>query len=422
MTGTLTPSDELIGLAVKSPKRAGQYLSRVTESELDSPRSRLCYRTVMMLLSDGGSPTIQSISSRVTGAASREDVRRAFTSRNDVAEYLEHCVRSLGDDVHPETVLSTIELESNRRRITQASQELAQLSLEASTTDDLVTRAAAIMGDVVAPRGSSSAGVENIDGMHQWLDRRMSGVPPKEWDWPFPKWNKYRKMRGGDIIIPAALSGYGKSWLLNQFVESVCKDGGRAAVFSMEMSEDKLRERMILMGGHITRDDVDYKTFDFEKIRKRVDEISKWDYVTYTGRTDIKRIAAETTLAAVQGRPFDVIGIDHLALVRLDKKHGSVDGLDQFLEQLRTEIADRHQPVIVLLSQFRKVGEGGPSIEDLRGSAAIQQIADRVFILHKETEDAKVARIWNPKVRDGARLPGLDIELHEKLNRWVEHI
>ncbi|RLC98009.1 MAG: hypothetical protein DRI46_12020, partial [Chloroflexi bacterium] len=179
-----------------------------------------------------------------------------------------------------------------------------------------------------------------------------------------------------------------------------------------------------LMGGDITRDDVDYKTFDFDKIRNRVDEIRSWDFTTYTGRTDIRRISAETTLAAVQGRPFDIILIDHLALVRLNKKHGKVDGLDDFLEALRTEIADRYDPVIILLSQFRKIADGGtPTMDDLRGSAAIQQIADRVIFLKRygtEEDQKPEGRMWNPKVRDGTRFRPLEVSLHPTLNKFIE--
>ena len=384
----------------------------------------------MKLLADGGSPTSNGIRTRIAGVADRDTLRAAFKSKKAVAEYIDACQLSLGDVANIETVVSTIELESARSRAMFAAQEMQNVVERATTASEVATLAANVMADVIAPReGSGRAGISSVEGLFHFIEKRMGEERPREWDWPFPTWNRSRKLRAGDIIVIGAASGHGKSFLGLQFEEAICSGGGRVANFSMEMSEEKLTERRLLMGGGVTREHVDFGTYDPERNQSRADTLAGYDYVTFTGRTDIQRIATETTLAAVQGRPFDGIIIDHLNLVRLDKRHGATNGLDDFLEALRTEIADRHLPVIVVLTQFTKMERqkdgsyARPTMEHLRGSAAIKQIADRVIFLHREGPEENLsdyAQIWNPKVRDGRRLQSLRVELSQKANRFVE--
>lgn len=214
-------------------------------------------------------------------------------------------------------------------------------------------------------------------------------------------------LHGGELIVLAARPGVGKSALAMNIVEHVAKQGKTVAVFSLEMSNQQIIERLLSSMStvpleYIKSGQLPGGAADISKLRVAQETICSAMSLYGNDYANIKplEIASQCRRLKAQ-KGLDLIVIDYIQLMsgsdygKESNRQQEVANISRALKLLAKEL---NVPVIALSQLKRdaeirnikgKEGGGGePVLSDLRESGAIEQDADIVLFIHKDAESA----------------------------------
>ena len=201
----------------------------------------------------------------------------------------------------------------------------------------------------------------------------------------------------GELIILAARPGVGKSaFALNIAQKSCANTNGYAAFFSLEMGIDQLVMRLLSLTSNVklgkirSGDMTDEETTKLLAGRVALDNLHI--YLDETTTNDLESIKIQCRKLKRENK-LDIIIIDYLQLLTLSKgksmsRYEEVSGLSRSLKLLAREL---EVPILALSQLSRNVesrsAEQGnkPILSDLRESGSIEQDADIVLFLHRES-------------------------------------
>lgn len=221
--------------------------------------------------------------------------------------------------------------------------------------------------------------------------------------------SKLAGFQDSNLIIFAARPGQGKtSFVLNvaQFV--AVKGGIPVGIFSLEMSQEELVDRIIvaqadidawkLKTGRLDDADLDRMSHAYGELAEAPLFVDDTPGLTLSEiRTKARRLQIEHGLK--------ILIVDYLQLIHgrnLDNRVQEVSEISQGLKNLARELKI---PVIAISQLSRAVearGSRRPQLADLRESGAIEQDADVVMFLYREdAENIKDVTIDIAKHRNG---------------------
>lgn len=228
----------------------------------------------------------------------------------------------------------------------------------------------------------------------------------------------------GDLVVLGARPAMGKTSVMLSFAKNMAQSGKRVCIFSLEMSNVSLANRLILSccpgmdtaayrGGYLSQGQK-------EQVLDAVGEIRRLPIVIdETPNISMQQLKVRClNLKRRQG--LDVVMIDYLQLMDMrgdNRQYNREQEISRTTRLLKRLAKDLQVPV-VLLSQLNRNIESKakakgqlspdlPGMADLRESGAIEQDADVVLLLHRpeyyKDEDAiKGVGIINiAKQRDG---------------------
>jgi len=214
-------------------------------------------------------------------------------------------------------------------------------------------------------------------------------------------------MHRSDLIILAGRPSMGKTSLATNIAFSVAqayqaeesddgqrktKEGGVVAFFSLEMSQEQLATRLIADYSGISSYFIRQGKIDaaqFEDIRDAVSEISTIPlYIDDTGGLSIGALTARARRLKRQ-RGLDMVVVDYLQLLTGSGKADSrVQEVSQITQALKSLAKELNVPVIALSQLSRQVenrDDKKPQLSDLRESGSIEQDADVVMFVYRES-------------------------------------
>lgn len=171
--------------------------------------------------------------------------------------------------------------------------------------------------------------------------------------------------RGGELIIIAAPSNYGKTMLAMNIVSNICAGALKKVAFiTMEMTSGEVSTRLYNM--------IDVQNHD--SIKDTFIIQNELDVNTEHIREIIKRDKPE------------MVVIDYLNLLaRQEPGNDERMQIDAAVAKTKRLAMDFNIPIILIsqLSKTRSGADGEATIQDLKGSSAIEQASDIVFIINK---------------------------------------
>lgn len=216
--------------------------------------------------------------------------------------------------------------------------------------------------------------------------------------------NMTNGLHGGELIVLAARPGVGKSTMAMNIVENVAKAGKTVAVYSLEMSNEQIVERLLSsMSGvplkFIKNGQLPCGESDFTKLRIAQDIVSSAMNVYGNDYANIRpsEIASQCRRLKAQ-HGLDLIVVDYIQLMNSDVKdanQGRQNEVASITRALKLIAKELNVPVIAL-SQLKRDAEirnikgektGEPVLSDLRESGAIEQDADIVLFIHREQNE-----------------------------------
>ena len=221
----------------------------------------------------------------------------------------------------------------------------------------------------------------------------------------------------GQLIGIAGRPGHGKTALAGTIAVNMAQRGKRILMFSMEMSREELLGRFVSRIGGLSGDKLKkpngMSQEEWGRYIKGLDAVSKLP-VTINSQADLTPADVASISARCNSNGgLDVIVIDYLQLMNSgNRSDGRVQEISYITRSLKN-LAVKLKVPIVLLSQLSRANDKenrAPKLTDLRDSGSIEQDANTVLLIHREShlsEDMKAMELSNKtfvniaKQRDG---------------------
>ena len=307
-------------------------------------------------------------------------------------------------------------LECARRRDGyRVFQEAAQCAVSGEDLENLLTIAREKLPKIGNENNAMSDANSLADRWGEWYEENkakgeytgiQSGIPFLD------------KMTGGwkkgNLIVLGARPSMGKTALSLNFAVNACKEGHSVAFFSLEMCNDEIMARIISSEGSIDAKHANtpaLMTENDEAIAKNVlKNFRSWKfYLDDTSAMPVSQIMAKARRIK-QEKGLDLVIIDHLNFIGIDfRAENRTNEMRKITGSLKGMAKDLDVPVICLCQLSRGVesrAEKKPMLSDLRESGTIEQDADCVLLLYRDSyyskeESDKSAELAIAKQRNG---------------------
>ncbi len=290
--------------------------------------------------------------------------------------------------------------EPSSQLIQSAESEIFRLSESLSSAEsgdmsmfDIVMETLESINEAAANGGM----VTGISTGFKYLDSQTAGLQPS------------------DLILIAARPSMGKTaFALNIAENTALKQGIPTAIFSLEMSAVQLTKRFLSMHSGVNAQNIRTGQLSFDEWRQVTESANEYAAakifiddtpgITLTQlRTKCRRLKAQQGLG--------IVFIDYLQLMEDDGRSNSIQEKTSKISRGLKAIAREIKCPIVALSQLSRSLESRndkrPILSDLRDSGAIEQDADVVMFLHRDSyhdhdaEDQDVTEVIIGKQRNG---------------------
>lgn len=226
--------------------------------------------------------------------------------------------------------------------------------------------------------------------------------------------NKLSGFQKSDLVLLAARPSMGKTALMVNFALNAAIAGKKVAVFSLEMSQNQLAQRMMSAMSHVDLQKIISGKLESEDLPRLLEGISVLQQFNISiddtaGITPLELKAKARKLKAKEG--LDLIVIDYLQLMEMGgRNENRTQEISAISRNLKAIAKELDVPVIALsqLSRATEVRQDKrPILSDLRESGAIEQDADVVLFLYRdeyynpETEKRNIGEVIIAKHRNG---------------------
>lgn len=218
-------------------------------------------------------------------------------------------------------------------------------------------------------------------------------------------------LRKGELIILAARPSVGKSSLaFNIAQHAAIKESHSVLIFSLEMGEDSIVDRLISAQGDIDNWRIatgNLEDQDFEKYSIAAGELAEAKiFIDDTPGASVLEMRTKARRMALE-QEIDLIIVDYMQLIRAPQAESRVQEVSKISQALKNLARELNVPVLALSQLSRAVEQRGgdkrPQLSDLRDSGSIEQDADVVMFLYRpDDEDRENLQLVVAKHRNGA--------------------
>ena len=368
-------------------------------------------------------------------------ITETLTNRGQIEEvggqgYLISLINQAPNAFHAESYARIIEQNAIRRRMLEAANEIARLAYHQEQNIDTVVDEAEkavfnvserrIKRDVVPIREVIAEYYDRIAELDQRPDD-IFGVPTGLID--------IDSLLGGlqrsDLLIVAGRPGMGKTgFLLGTLRNAALIHKKHVAMFSMEMSNEQLLQRLIAMDTRIDSqrlrsgrlNDNEWEVFyqaleSYDQARIFLDDTPAITPLSL--RTKCRRLHLEFGL--------DLVLVDYLQLMSGDSRtENRVQEVSNISRNMKVLARELNVPVLAAAQLSRAVEhrpDKRPQLSDLRESGSLEQDADIVMFIHRNPlsdleEERNKAELIVAKHRNGPTHSGIDLVFIEDLAKF----
>jgi len=353
------------------------------------------------------------------------------------AAYLMTLINQTPTSLHASAYGRIVEEYAIRRRMLTAANELARLAYNQQQTVDTVLSEAekAIFGiserrirhDLQPIQQVLSEVYDRVDQLSR-RSEDIYGVPTGLIDLD----HLLGGLQKSDLLIVAGRPATGKTgFLLSVAKNAAQKHKKHVAVFSLEMSNEQLVQRLIaqetgidtqrLRSGKLNEDEWPLFTHAIEVLADTMIFLDDTPAITPLQlRTKCRRLHMEYNL--------DLVIVDYLQLMSSDlRTENRVQEVSYISRNLKVLARELNVPVLAAAQLSRAVEQRGdkrPILSDLRESGSLEQDSDIVMFIHrpdameKDSPRANIAEIIVAKHRNGPTHPGIELVFLNNLARF----
>lgn len=366
------------------------------------------------------------------GMFNHDEFQRAWDTINDMADQGKTIdITTISTRLDKSTVMAILQTNPGLYMATidhcVALSEMATRRLMFSRAYEIMTRAGnpgakfadllTMPGDLVnelAGQVRPGASTQTIgEVLNEWagdLERRATGqltrIPtgiPKLDGIVFGGWN------GGNLIVISARPSVGKSAIMLQMAVEAGRAGFPATVYSLEMPNTDLGQRLCCSTGDITQRDIAndeaVKHLDWTRLERAIGKLDGLPVSFNTRLFTMEDICNDIILQHQRGR-CSVAFIDHLHIIAGNNTRLTpYQQISEMTRRFKLLAKECGIPVVVLcqLNRLSESEKRPPDLRDLRDSGSIEQDADIVLMLcrHTNTKADPDIDMWVRKNRQG---------------------
>ena len=209
----------------------------------------------------------------------------------------------------------------------------------------------------------------------------------------------------GNLVILAARPSVGKTAVMLHMAKTAAASGFPACMYSLEMSNGELAQRILFSTGMITPRELSTGEFDWKNVEEACRQYSSFPlYFNDRART-VDDIVADIISVCNDGR-CSIAFIDYLGLIRTpDARSPLYQIIAGITSRLKSVAMECRIPIVLLCQMNRDIERENrpPMLSDLRDSGSIEQDADVVLMLERESRslDDRDLNVWVRKNRHG---------------------
>jgi replicative DNA helicase len=335
-------------------------------------------------------------------------------------QFLVGLMQNVPTVAHAETYATIVERTALLRRLIGAANEIARLALTREDSAAAVADAQELLftvsestlhRDIVTLEIALHRYAEQIDARGDLRLGIRTGLESID--------KKTGGFQSSDLILIAGRPGLGKtSFALNVVEHAAVVQHKTCAVFSMEMSELQVVQRLVSMraeidGNRLRRGRLSDQ--EFTAISAASSELQQAPiFIEESTRLTVTDVLAKSRRLQAE-RGLDLVVIDYLQLIEgVEEDESRVLEVARISRALKAIARELEVPVIAVSQLSRQIEQRGtePMLSDLRESGALEADADLVmFLWQKDRKDREegVVRLKLAKHRNG---PTGDFDLH----------
>lgn len=331
---------------------------------------------------------------------------------------------------------SIVKEKSIRRKILKASKSMHNLAFDNSeTVASIIEKAEQIITSITLNNSSSDftlvrdilkTSLDNIDHLYK-NKTQITGLETGFKDFDI----KTAGLQKSDLILIAGRPSMGKTAFAINIAQNVSlKNNITTAIFSLEMPEDQLVNRMICTQAMVEAQKLrtgDLDGDDWYKIAEAISILSEASiYIDDKTSVSLQELKSKCRKLKVS-QNLGLVVIDYLQLMssgnRNESREQEISKISRELKGLAREL---NIPIIALSQLSRAVEQRRPPrpiLSDLRESGAIEQDADIVCFLYRdeyynpESEKREQAEVIIAKQRNGS-VGSIDLKWLSKYTKF----
>jgi len=403
----------ILGCMLRSADTAESTFEALQAEDFYSPENREIY-SAMQAVSAAGKPvdlvTLDAELSRrgkldiVGGAAYLIEISRSVPSAANAPAY----IRIITEKATLRRLLAATEKinqacysgeEDVQNVVEEAERRIFEISMRRGSGEELEPVQPLVLSafEEIETLVKNKGRVDSVETGYRALDELLHGFHP------------------GEMIVVAGRPGMGKTSIGMNFIENAAIRGGKvAAVFSLEMPKKQILLRMFCTEARVDMSKVmagQVGEKEWERLCDAAMTIgSSQMYIDATPGMNISQIRSKARrLKREHG--LDIILIDYLSLMTTTGKFGNrQEEVSQISRSIKALAMELNVPIIALQQLSRSPANRSdhrPLLSDLRESGAIEQDADVVMFVHRESyydpnaEEKDVAELNVAKQRNG---------------------
>lgn len=300
-----------------------------------------------------------------------------------------------GGVIAPRAHLSVLREKYIRRKIYFATIDLLQGAISPDkNTEDLVALGQSymeIIKDSVGPSTGMQTLTEAFNKLGEQIQEaqvaRSNGKTVRTTTgFPMLDFLTYGGFNPGNLVILAARPSVGKTATMLQMARAAAESGKVVNVFSLEMTNTELAQRLLLSTGRVQSLELARGQVEWPNFEAAVSCVEQMPMFLNDNAYSVDEIVSHIVINRQNGK-CDIAFIDYLGLINTTGNKPQYQVLGEITHRLKSTAKKLGIPIVLLCQLNRAIESANrpPALHDLRDSGDIEQDADIVLMLERPT-------------------------------------
>ena len=234
----------------------------------------------------------------------------------------------------------------------------------------------------------------------------------------------YGGFNPGNLVILAARPSVGKTAVMLQMARTAATCGKIANIFSLEMTNTELAQRLLLSTGMVQPVELARGQVEWAHFEIAVGQIERMPVLLNDSAYTLDEIISHVTLNRQHGK-CDIAFIDYLGLISVTGagNRPQYQILGEITHRLKATAKKLRIPIVLLCQLNRAIESANrpPALHDLRDSGDIEQDADIVLMLGRPEDGAEnQVNMYLRKNRQGQKDACMELLPNESYTNFTE--